>query len=80
MKKNTGVNKVNIGLEKLNQIAKVSGLNQQQLAARIGITQSALSHYGSGRRRKIDPLVAMKICRAFPAIKMEEFYEGMNNK
>lgn len=67
----------NKGIEKLRKISGVAGLNQTRLAERIGITSSAISLYYSGKRgEKVDPIIAMKICKAFPAIKMEDFYEG----
>lgn len=68
----------NKGMEKLNKIKEIGGLTQAQLAKMIGITQGALSHHKSGRRKMVDPVTAMKIIKVFPSIKLEDFYTDLN--
>ena len=65
---------ISIGIQKLRKIAEATGFNQGQIASACGITQQAISHYFSGKRKNVDPIIAMKIISRFSSIKLEDFY------
>ena len=65
----------NLGVEKLKKEAQKRGLKQSDIAEITGITPGAISHYFTGRRRKVDPVSAMKLAAIFKSIKFEDFYK-----
>ena len=64
----------NLGIEKLKEYLKENGLKQGVFADISGISQGAISHYLTGRRKKVDPVNAQKIISVVPSIRLEDFY------
>jgi len=69
----------NTGIEKLKDEAKKLGLKQVDIARLTGITQGTISNYFTGKRKKVDPENAQKICMAFSTINFEDFYKFSEN-
>ena len=63
-----------IGINKLKKYQIEKGLSQQGLSQLVGISQGAISHYYTGRRKTIDPHIAAKIADV-TKIGFEEFYK-----
>ena len=50
--------------DRLRELRKILGLTQREFAEKIGVSQSALSLYESGRDIQFDPIIK-QICRQF---------------
>ena len=50
--------------DRLRELRKLLGLTQKEFAEKIGVSQSALSLYESGRDIQFDPIIT-QICRQF---------------
>lgn len=55
---------VAIDRAKLRRLRQLKGLNQPDLAAKVGVSSSYIGHIESGRRRTMSPRVFVSLCDA----------------
>jgi len=65
---------VSLGIKKLRTMGRI-----RDIAKKTGVSEGALSHYFTGRRKKVSPENALKISATYPFIHFEDFYRFVKN-
>jgi transcriptional regulator with XRE-family HTH domain len=63
---------VAIDRAKMRRLRQIKGLNQPELARRVGVTRSYIGHIESGRRPTMSPRVFAALCDALELEDREE--------